>query len=45
MAVDNVDVLIRTVREDGAAILDGWLKLLTNRDSAQGGRSREAESH
>ncbi|POR42192.1 STAS domain-containing protein [Methylobacterium sp. V23] len=43
MALDGVEVLIRTIADDGAAILDGWLASLREGSSLQSGRIREAE--
>ena len=41
--MDDVEVLIRTVTEDGATVLDAWLRSLKEGSSLQSGRIREAE--
>lgn len=43
MAVDDTEVLIRTVTAEEAAILDAWVELLKAGGSLQTGRIREAE--
>lgn len=43
MTMDGAEVLIRTLTDDGPAILDGWIGTLRASGSTQGGRIREAE--
>lgn len=43
MAIDGTQVLVRTVNDDEAAILESWLGLLKSGGSLQTGRIREAE--
>ncbi|WP_267427724.1 STAS domain-containing protein [Methylobacterium sp. GC_Met_2] len=43
MATDGTEVLIRTVTQEEAAVLDGWLGLLKTGGSLQSGRIRKAE--
>ncbi|MCJ2083812.1 STAS domain-containing protein [Methylobacterium sp. J-090] len=43
MAIDGTQVLVRTVTDDEAAILESWLTLLKSGGSLQTGRIREVE--
>jgi rsbT co-antagonist protein RsbR len=43
MTMDGTEVLKRTMTEDEAAILDGWIASLRDSGSLQSGRIREAE--